>query len=81
MTRKYPQNCCEKASAKTDHCSFCSINLCPDHAEEAEVQGHVFVSCINCKNALIARRPSFGEHCTCHDEEYCEHHSNVGALG
>lgn len=82
MVRKYPLLCCEKASARIDplgpHCSFCQTHLCTDHIEDAEIEGHVFSACMNCKNTLMTRRPTFGEHCTCHDDEYCDHHDNVG---
>ncbi len=83
MVRKYPLLCCEKAPRAVDplgiHCAFCMMHLCSEHAEDAEVEGHVFPSCANCHGTLKTRRPFKHEHCTCHDEEYCEHHSNVGA--
>ena len=85
MVRKYPMLCCDKAPCIIDllgfHCSFCQMHLCSSHAEDAEVEGHIFTACTSCHATLKDRRPSKHEHCTCHDEEYCDHHDNVGSIG
>lgn len=78
MVRKYLNTCCDGAEL---HCAFCSIFICLTHVEDVEVEGHIFQACEDCATSLRDRRPGKHEHCTCHDEEYCEHHDNVGSIG
>lgn len=78
MPRKYKDSCCDNAKY---HCAFCSILLCPRHAEDVEVEGYIFWTCEHCAETLRVRRPGTHEECLCHDEEYCEIHQNIGGIG
>lgn len=79
MVRKYSDACCENTAGR--HCAFCSIELCAAHEHDVEVEGHVFQACEHCAFTLATKRPGGKEHCVCHDEEYCEIHQNIGAIG
>ena len=78
MVRKYSNACCDNAKL---HCAFCSILLCPPHAEDTEVEGHIFQACEHCAETLRVRRPGQHEECLCHEEQYCEIHQNIGGIG
>lgn len=75
---KYSNACCEDAEL---YCAFCSVNVCPKHVEDVEVEGHMFQACENCAAMLRSKRPGKHEHCTCHNEDYCDHHDNVESIG
>ena len=85
QARKYALRCCTAASVRVDtlgsHCSFCGVHLCSDHSDDVEVGGHVFSACRHCKETLSSRRPGRHEHCTCHDEEYCDVHREIEGIG
>ncbi len=83
--RKQSTQCCTRAPVYIEvtgpHCSFCQIHLCTEHEQDVEVQGHTFTACQNCAATLRSRRPGTHEHCTCHDEEYCDIHREIQGIG
>jgi len=83
--RKRSTRCCPRAPVYLEmmapHCAFCQVQLCPEHTQDVEVEGHVFSACGSCAATLRSRRPGKHEHCTCHDEEYCDLHQEIEGIG
>ena len=85
--RKKSTRCCTRAPVNIEvvglHCSFCQIQLCPNHEVDAEVAGHVFTACQNCQESLASRRPGIHESCICHDIRAgdCDTHREIEGIG